>query len=1126
MRRTRKTDVYLATLLGLALASASAAQIFDGPTFPPGDLGSARPSTARGAAGESIGNQEDVDLAAGGSGYLVVWTDMRTSVSAYEGFGDGQSGRDVYAARLGARGNLIDDSPIIVSQEFGSQQEPEVAWNGESWLVIWENETPSESGGAPPRKIFGARVAADGAVLDDPPLEILEAPGFAGNMVEMAVVANGSDWLVVGQGDSGGGILGARVGSDGTVLDPEPVVLVPELWFLYSKVGLHVAGGEYLLVSSDGEFGYRARRFAPDLSPIAPPIDLPGSETRVGSNGSEYFVTWDPPGPTLYGSPMRIDGTLLAPDGIPLMDSDWDPNINTRVEWDGGQWFVLHWLPFPDGGLHFVRVSRNGTVIDPVPMPVFSEGVEEFVGPFAVEGGLAGGVQLVWADMSCDCPDESGVGIDPWDIHGEHIAADAQVLPDAAISGGAPAQTLPDLTAGPDGFLAVYVSEVDDAQAILARRLDRFGEAIDEQPFEIASGTYVTNPKAAWNGSVYLVVWDEFYYCVGGDWPPCGHFVEAVRMLPDGTVIDPEPISVMEANHADVAALGDNFLVVGRDNFIFFEHEVVPLAARVDGVTGELLDATPLVVGWSYAVEPRVTTFLGKWLVVFERRPSHDESWGSSYYNFVSAGGVVEYDKFQTPSACGGAEPEVAVSARTALVVCREGAPNHFLDDLEGGLITGDGNPAFGFEISGEVEQQRGPTVAFDGSEFLVVWEDTRNAEEFFDLRTDLYSSRVSVDGVVLDPAGVEVAVQAVPEQHPALVSAAGDTLLAAAIFRDAPGFESYRLGLFHTMGTFVDPPDAAFDGAPVAGCSPLAVDFSDRSAGQVVSWLWDLGDGGTSTEQNPSHVYATPGIYSVTMTAGGPLGGFDTAARFDYVTSAAPTLALFTASPTQVCAPIGEVSFTDLSDGFPDSWLWEFGDGTTSTEQHPTHTYASPGLYTVTLTASGSCGTDTKTLIDLIQVDPPCAQVQLALSDIPVVGTLISGDYTSTHVYDTDDFELFYEDLANDGDGYYSILEHRWDFDVAAGSSVTFHANTFTFPDREDGFRFEYSTDGELFLPLVDIPLEYGALTAPLPPSLSGRVFIRLVDTDRTPGFYPLDGVSVDFLSIDTFVPLAGTSR
>ena len=58
--------------------------------------------------------------------------------------------------------------------------------------------------------------------------------------------------------------------------------------------------------------------------------------------------------------------------------------------------------------------------------------------------------------------------------------------------------------------------------------------------------------------------------------------------------------------------------------------------------------------------------------------------------------------------------------------------------------------------------------------------------------------------------------------------------------------------------------------------------------------------------------------------------------------------------------------------------------------------------------------------------------------------------------------------------------------------------------------------------MPLVDIPVEYGSLTAPLPPDTSGTVYIRLVDTDRTPGNYPMDGVSVDFMSIDTFVPLS----
>ncbi len=75
-------------------------------------------------------------------------------------------------------------------------------------------------------KIFGARVSPDGTVLDVP-FEIFEAPDFAGSMVEMAVVANGSDWLVVGEADSGGGLLGVRVAGDGTIVDAVPVALVP-----------------------------------------------------------------------------------------------------------------------------------------------------------------------------------------------------------------------------------------------------------------------------------------------------------------------------------------------------------------------------------------------------------------------------------------------------------------------------------------------------------------------------------------------------------------------------------------------------------------------------------------------------------------------------------------------------------------------------------------------------------------------------------------------------------------------------------------------------------------------------------------------------------------------------------
>jgi hypothetical protein len=590
---------FLLCSLSVTVAGADFPQL-EGPSFPPGDAD---------ASGESIGNQEDVHIAAGGAGFLVVWTDMRTSYNNFQGLD--QNGRDVYAARLDASGNLIDATPIVVSQDFGIQEDPQVAWNGQHWLVVWKNETPPDSGGAAPMKIFGARVSPQGTVLEAP-FEILETPEFAGDIVEMAVAANGSQWLVVGEADSGGGLLGVRVAGDGTLIDSLPVTLVAEAVGLHFRVSLHVAQGEYLLVSSDNG-GFRARRLAADLQPLAAPIVLPNGEPRVASNGTEYFLTWDPVGGTLFGSRMSRDGTLLDPAGIPLMESFWDAGNASHVAWDGARWWVFHELPHPDGGLHFVRVEPGGTVIDSPPVFVFDTGPASFVGAYAVAGAGAGGLQLVWADQDCSCPDESGSGVMPWDIRGRFISGAAQISPAASISRSRPAQTFPDLTAGPDGFLALYVSEVDEVQRINARRLDPLGSALDEAPIEIAAGPYVANPEAAWNGSVYLITWDDFYYCAGGDWPPCGRFIHAVRMFADGTILDPEPIVVMPAWDGDVAALGDVFLVVGR-RFPGAAELVFPFGMRVDGDTGELLDPEPLLVGGNFAVHPRVTTFAGKWL--------------------------------------------------------------------------------------------------------------------------------------------------------------------------------------------------------------------------------------------------------------------------------------------------------------------------------------------------------------------------------------------------------------------------------------------------------------------------------------------------------------------------------
>ena len=86
---------------------------------------------------------------------------------------------------------------------------------------------------------------------------------------------------------------------------------------------------------------------------------------------------------------------------------------------------------------------------------------------------------------------------------------------------------------------------------------------------------------------------------------------------------------------------------------------------------------------------------------------------------------------------------------------------------------------------------------------------------------------------------------------------------------------------------------------------------------------------------------------------------------------------AIFTASSTSGYSPLS-VKFNDWSTGSPKSWYWDFGDGTTSTEQNPTHTYTRAGTYTVTLTVSGSCGTDTVSKTNYITVKLPTASASL----------------------------------------------------------------------------------------------------------------------------------------------------
>lgn len=164
--------------------------------------------------------------------------------------------------------------------------------------------------------------------------------------------------------------------------------------------------------------------------------------------------------------------------------------------------------------------------------------------------------------------------------------------------------------------------------------------------------------------------------------------------------------------------------------------------------------------------------------------------------------------------------------------------------------------------------------------------------------------------------------------------------------------------GFFFGNRAVAQAPVAQFTSDITAGCAPIIVNFTDQSTNNPTSWFWDFGNGVTSTLQNPVATFFNPGTFTISLTATNASGS-STTVQTAYITVNDRPTVNFTASDTTGCSPF-TVQFTDLStpgSGSLASWLWDFGDGNTSTQQNPVHTYTNNGLFTVTLRVTNSAG-------------------------------------------------------------------------------------------------------------------------------------------------------------------------
>ncbi|MBK9016731.1 MAG: PKD domain-containing protein [Saprospiraceae bacterium] len=163
--------------------------------------------------------------------------------------------------------------------------------------------------------------------------------------------------------------------------------------------------------------------------------------------------------------------------------------------------------------------------------------------------------------------------------------------------------------------------------------------------------------------------------------------------------------------------------------------------------------------------------------------------------------------------------------------------------------------------------------------------------------------------------------------------------------------------------------PYPLFSASATQGCLPFTVQFTDSSDTTFLwNWTFEGGTPSTSTEQNPSVIYDTPGTFNVSLTVTTQTASVYTIDRPNFITVGQAPTAGFSSNV------VGNVAnFTNSASGAT-SYAWDFGDGNTSPQPNPTNVYTEVGTYSVLLTVTNECGTASFSQNVVITAVPPTA--------------------------------------------------------------------------------------------------------------------------------------------------------
>ena len=698
----------------------------------------------------SIDSQHSPSVAFDGSNYLVVWQDERNG------------SWDIYGTRVEQSGIVLDPLGIPISTVREDQSAPAVAFDGVNYLVAWGDWRNASSSGS---DIYGARVDRSGNVLDTAGFAISTA---IDNQYTPSVAFDGTNYLVVwedGRSDPNyPDIYGARVDTSGNVLDSIGIAI--------STASQHqafpsVAFGStnYLVVWGDGRDNPNAPYICgARVDQSGNVLDTAGIAISNSANvhaypsiafdGTNHLVVWGeyvhPAGLGIYGARINQSGVVLDTNEITISTGEL---FFPSVSFDGTNYLVVwhhedYWTP---GNVYGARVNQSGVVLDPAGIAIATGDWRELDPTVAFDGTnylvVWSDTRFIWhSDIYGTRVDQAGIVLDPRGI-GMSTDVNEQRNPVVSFDG--------------TNYLVVWEDTRNDFSDLYGTRMDQDGNVLDPAAIPITTDSNrQCSPAIAFNGTNYLVVWH-------------GSPISGARVNQSGNVLDTAEIHISSGGpeySASVASGGLHYLVV------WHTMRQPPELRRVRGARvhqgGWVMDPGGFDITTTYTSLYASAAFDGtNYLVGWtcDRGGSFYDVYGS---RVNQAGAVLDLAGIPISTAEGSqGGPSIAFDGTNYLLVWSDGR-NGPDSDIYGARVTpsGDVLDPDGIPISTAAGEQWYPSVAFDGTNYLVVWQDNRNSS------WDIYGAKLNTSGIVID--SLSVSLQPGDQISPALAHGAGETSL------------------------------------------------------------------------------------------------------------------------------------------------------------------------------------------------------------------------------------------------------------------------------------------------------------------------------------------------------------